>query len=91
MRKSIITICAIVLLTAALCVYTTATLNDSVAHLQSIAADMQQNFDNGDYAACMDDAQRLWNRLAAALCPACVADSARRSGRRIAVDNDPMA
>ena len=41
MRKSIITICAIVLLTAALCVYTTATLNDSVAHLQSIAADMQ--------------------------------------------------
>ncbi len=60
MRKSIITICAIVLLTAALCVYTTATLNDSVAHLQSIAADMQQNFDNGDYAACMDDAQRFW-------------------------------
>ena len=60
MRKSIITICAIILLTAALCVYTTYTLNDSVAYLQSIAADMQQNFDKGDYTACMDDAQRLW-------------------------------
>lgn len=60
MRKSIITICAIILLTAALCVYTTATLNDSVARLQGINARLQQSADAGDYAACMLDAQELW-------------------------------
>ena len=34
MKLTIATICAIIALTAALCVYTTATLNDSTARLQ---------------------------------------------------------
>lgn len=60
MRKSMIAICAIILLTAALCVYTTAVLNDSVAHLQHTTARLQQSADAGDYAACMSCAQELW-------------------------------
>ena len=60
MKLTIATICAIIALTAALCVYTTATLNDSTARLQELTAQLQASADAGDADGCREAAQALW-------------------------------
>ncbi|MGN0742569.1 MAG: DUF4363 family protein [Candidatus Fimadaptatus sp.] len=60
MKLTIATICAIIALTAALCVYTTATLNDSTACLQELTAQLQTSADTGDADGCREAAQALW-------------------------------
>lgn len=60
MKLTLTTICAIVLLMAALCIYSTNALNASVSQMQANNAKLEQAASAADAQGASDAAQALW-------------------------------